>query len=57
MGYRSVESIAEEMGVTIRVIRAEIKRGDLEAIKIGKEYRISDEDFNKWIEKKRVGRD
>jgi hypothetical protein len=40
MIYQTVAEYAIEKRVSVRVIRAEIKKGRINAEKIGKEYRI-----------------
>ena len=40
MNYLTVSEYAELKRVSVRVIRAEIKKGRIQAERIGKEYRI-----------------
>jgi excisionase family DNA binding protein len=40
MNYLTVAEYASEKRVSVRTIRAEIKKGRIKAEKIGKEYRI-----------------
>ncbi len=47
--YLSVKEIAEGLGVNVLTIRRYIQAGKLEAIKLSKEYRIKQEDFDKFI--------
>jgi putative resolvase len=44
-----VEELAEKLRLNKMTIYRWIKRGKIEAHKIGKEYRISRETFNKFI--------
>lgn len=47
----TVKEIAEALQMDIETIRRYIYRKDLVAYKIGKEWRIKEEDFNKFIQK------
>ena len=46
MIYLTVAEYAAKKRVTVRVIRAEIKKGRIKAERIGKEYRIPVGDLN-----------
>lgn len=52
--FYTVEEVAEILSVHWQTVHALIKRGELKAIKVGKRYRISDEDLKKYIESKTV---
>ena len=45
------EELAEKLRVNIMTIYRYIKAGKLKAYKIGKEFRIDKEEFNKFLEK------
>jgi excisionase family DNA binding protein len=46
---RSPEYRAKEAGVVTRTIIREIERGALRAYKIGRQWRISDDDFEEYL--------
>ncbi len=54
--YFTVEDIAEQLGVSVDTVRNWIKQGKLEAYKVGRDYRISREQFEKFMEERRTGR-
>jgi excisionase family DNA binding protein len=54
--YFTVEDIAEELSVSVDTVRNWIKQGKLEAYKVGRDYRISREQFEKFMEERRTGR-
>ncbi|MEV8372253.1 helix-turn-helix domain-containing protein [Kribbella sp. NPDC056861] len=41
----SVEQVAEQLGLHVRTIRSYVRDGKLNAVRIGKQYRISSEDL------------
>ena len=53
--YLKVEEVAARLKVQDRTVRDWIQRGDLEAYKIGKEWRIRRDHFDEAIEARRVG--
>jgi excisionase family DNA binding protein len=48
--WLSVEDIANELHVTIDTVRAWIRRKQLPAYRVGRDYRIKREDYNKFLE-------
>jgi len=54
--YFTVEDIAEQLGVSVDTVRNWIKQGKLDAYKVGRDYRISREQFEKFMEERRTGR-
>ena len=52
--YRTVQEVAELLGMSEKQIRALIKREDLPAFKFGREYRVNDEELATWIEDHRI---
>ncbi len=50
----TVEQVANHMQVHVETVRVWIRRGDLIAINIGNEYRISRDDLNAFIEKRKT---
>jgi len=47
--FYKAEDLAEKLKVNIMTIYRYIKAGKLKAYKIGKEYRIDREEFNKFL--------
>ncbi|MEU5213146.1 helix-turn-helix domain-containing protein [Streptomyces sp. NPDC020742] len=43
--YYSVEQVAEQLGLHVRTIRSYVRDGRLAAVRIGKQYRITQEDL------------
>ena len=52
---RSASERAEELGVDVKTVLREIERGALPAHKIGRQWRISDEDFEEYLRQRRRG--
>lgn len=52
--YRSVQEVAELLGMSERQVRALIKREDLPAFRFGREYRVNDDELVTWIEDHRI---
>ncbi len=48
--WLSVEDIANELDVTIDTVRAWIRQKKLRAYRVGRDYRIKREDYNKFLE-------
>jgi excisionase family DNA binding protein len=53
MRYYTLEEIAKMLKVHRETIRRYIRKGDLKAARIGKEYRIREYDLNRFYESKR----
>ena len=53
--YYTVEELAEHLHVHWQTILNYIRSGELEAVRLGKGYRISKESFKKFIEKRSTG--
>lgn len=51
--WLSVEHIASQLEVSVEVVRGLIRSKKLVAYRIGKEYRIKREDFQKYLEQSR----
>lgn len=47
--FYNVKEIADLLKIDPQTVRAYIKRGILEAVKIGREYRITEVKFKKYI--------
>jgi excisionase family DNA binding protein len=52
--FYTVDEIAEKLAVSKYAVREWIKAGQLQAIKLGKSYRISEEMFQAYLEKKKT---
>jgi excisionase family DNA binding protein len=50
----TTEDIAQYLGYHIRTIRLYVREGKLPAIKVGREYRIRREDFEKFLEERKI---
>lgn len=55
--FYKAEELAEALQVNIMTIYRYIKSGKLKAYKIGKEYRIDEVEFKKFLKECRTGRD
>ena len=52
----TTEDVAKELRVNVKTVRNWIASGELVAIDIGNEYRISRTNLNKFIEKRQTDR-
>jgi putative molybdopterin biosynthesis protein len=52
--FYTVDEIAEKLAVSKYAVREWIKAGELQAYKFGKSYRISEEMFQNYLEKKKT---
>jgi excisionase family DNA binding protein len=52
--WLSVEDIATELGVHVDTVRNWIKQKRLIAYRVGRDYRIKREDYNKFLEERRT---
>lgn len=50
----STADVAERLNLSEKTIRNLIEAGDLKAFKFGRVYRISEENFNEFIEKSKT---
>ena len=50
--WLTVEVIARELGVNIDTVRSWIRQKKLKAYKVGRDYRIKREDYNKFLEER-----
>ena len=48
--YMSLEEVAEMLGVTYQLIYRLVRAGDLPAVRLGKLYRVSRADLNRYLE-------
>jgi excisionase family DNA binding protein len=52
--YITVEAIARDLDISPDLVRLWIRQKLLPAVKIGKEYRIKREDYEKFLEERRT---
>ena len=50
----TVEQVAKQVQVHVETVRVWIRRGELVAINIGNEYRISRADLNDFLERRKT---
>jgi excisionase family DNA binding protein len=50
----TVEQVAKEVQVHVETVRVWIRRGELIAINIGNEYRITRDDLNDFLERRKT---
>ena len=55
--WLSVEDIAKELGLTEDTIRNYIRNKQLIAYRMGRDYRIKREDYDKFLEKRRTDKE
>ena len=55
--WLSVEAIAKELGLTEDTIRNYIRNKQLIAYRMGRDYRIKREDYEKFLEKRRTDKE
>ena len=55
--WLSVEDIATELSVHVDTVRNWIKQKRLIAYRVGRDYRIKREDYNKFLEERRTLKD
>ena len=52
--YLSVEQIAQALHVSEETVRIWIRKKKLSAIRIGRDYRVTREDFDRFIQERRT---
>jgi excisionase family DNA binding protein len=57
MGNRwwTVGQIADELGLCKMTVYRRIHAGEIQAVKVGKSYRVKDSDFKQYLVQSRVG--
>ncbi len=50
----TVEQVANQLQVHVETVRVWIRRGDLIAINIGNEYRISRDDLHEFLQRRKT---
>ena len=54
-GYMSLEEVADMLGVTYQLIYRLVRSGELPAVRLGKLYRVSQDDLNSYLERSKGG--
>lgn len=54
--WLTTDEIARELKVNVKTVRTWINSGELAAVDVGGEYRVSRTDFNDFIQRRRKGR-
>ena len=54
-GYMSLEEVADMLGVTYQLIYRLVRSGELPAVRLGKLYRVSQDDLNSYLERSKSG--
>jgi len=52
--YMAIEDVAEMLGVNYQLIYRLIRSGDLPAIRLGRIYRVTQEDLNTYLKKQKT---
>ncbi len=52
--YMSLEEVAEMLGVTYQLIYRLVRSGELPAVRLGKLYRVSKADLDKYLERSKA---
>ena len=52
--FLTTKDIAEKLGYSTKAVHLWIKEGKLKAFKFGKDYRITEEDFNNFLNNSQV---
>ena len=53
--YLKVKEIADMLGLSILTIYEYIKRGEVQAVKLGRNYRVERKEFEKFIKRHSTG--
>ena len=53
--FYTTDEVANILKVHVKTIREMIKSGRLPAVKVGQEYRITDEQIREYVEKNKTG--
>lgn len=54
--YLKVEQIAKELGLSEETVLRWIRKKELKAYKLGKNYRVSREDYQEFLDQRYTGR-
>jgi excisionase family DNA binding protein len=57
MRFLKVNEIANELRVTRNTVIALIKKGEISAIKVGDQYRVTEENYTQWLNTHKTGGD
>ena len=50
--FYTLEEVADMLRVSVETVRRLVLSGEIEAKRVGRQYRISQENLNKYLEKK-----
>jgi excisionase family DNA binding protein len=56
MEYLKVEQIAKELGLSEETVLRWIRKKDLKAYKLGKNYRVKREDYQEFLDQRYTGK-
>jgi excisionase family DNA binding protein len=54
--YLTVKQIADDLGVSVQAVRNWINNGELEAIDLGRGYRIHKDEYQRFLELRKTSR-
>lgn len=52
--YYTVEEVAQDLRINAETVRRYIKRGELPAVSVGGVYRISAEDYERFVQERKT---
>ena len=52
----SLREVADRLGVSEMTVRRLVKRGELVAVRVGGQYRISEENLQRYISERQTGK-
>ena len=50
----SLDEVADALGISIKTVRRKIESGDLHAHRIGRQWRVSEDDYRVFVAARRV---
>lgn len=53
-GYMNTKEVAEKLDIAVSTVTYYIRNNELKAIKLGKGYKITEEDLNDFIHKRKT---
>ena len=55
--FYTVKEVADKLGLSVFPVREYIKEGKLKAVKLGRQYRVSEDQFNEFIKNNLTGKE
>jgi putative molybdopterin biosynthesis protein len=52
--FLTLDEVAETLAVSISTVRRIVKRGDLEAVRVGDQWRVAPSDFDAYVRRGRT---